>query len=143
VKTRALDRTRFVNYRGRADEFFRGMLDEAWAERYNAAALLGIHAAIALNDAVAIHQVGKRTADDQHLSAVRLLEIVCQGAGIDSRGAMRLGEIVSGKNDLAYSDRYVATDTDQVQRIRRNVERFFTWAYRNFGFLGPEPAQGG
>jgi len=52
-----LDRTRFVSYRDRAGEFFLGMNDEAELGRFNAAALLGIHAAIALTDAVVAHKV--------------------------------------------------------------------------------------
>jgi hypothetical protein len=143
MRTRVIDRTRFVGYRDRAGEFFLGMNEEAELGRFNAAALLGIHAAIALSDAVVAHKVGIRSADENHATAVRLLKDVCQVAGVDSGGAKRLGEIISRKNHVAYSDKYVAADTDEVQRVRRDVERFFTWAYRSFGSLRPEPIQGG
>ena len=143
MRTRALDRTRFVGYRDRAGEFFLGMNDEAELGRFNAAALLGIHAAIALSDAVVAHKVGSRAADENHAAAVRLLKDVCQTAGVDPGGAKRLGEIVSLKNRVAYGDRYAAADTDDLQRVRRDVERFFTWTYKNFGSLRPEPVQGG
>jgi len=143
MRTRVIDRTRFVSYRDRASEFFLGMNDEAELGRFNAAALLGIHAAIALTDAVVAHKVGRRAADERHDTAVRLLKDVCQTAGVDPGGAKRLGEIVSRKNHVAYGDRYAAADTDELQRVRRDVERFFTWAYRNFGSVRPEPIQGG
>ena len=94
MKTRALDRTRFVNYRGRADEFFHGMQDEAELERFGASALLGVHASIALADALTIHETGKRAADEQHKDAVELLAWVCSTKNVEEGGCGRLGRIL-------------------------------------------------
>jgi hypothetical protein len=143
VKTRALDRTRFVNYRGRADEFFHGMQDEAELERFGASALLGVHASIALADALTIHETGKRAADEQHKDAVRLLAWVCSTRNVEEGGCERLGRILAKKNEVAYSRRYVPADTNELKELRRNVEGFFGWAYKNFKHLGEKPTQEG
>ncbi len=142
MRTRALDRTRFVNYRGRASEFFDGMKDEADMERFNGAALLGIHAAIALTDAVVVHHVGTRAADEQHAEAVRLLKKVCCSVKVDTSGADRLSSILARKTAVAYDEHFIPTDSEDTKRIRLNVERFFTWAYKSFVFLSSESAQG-
>ena len=143
MRTRALDRARFVNYRNRADEFFHGMQDEAVLERFGASALLGVHASIALADAVTVHETGKRAADEQHKDAVKLLASVCSTRHIEEEGCGRLGRILAKKNEVAYSERFAPADTNELKELRRNVEGFFGWAYENFKHLGGKPTQEG
>jgi len=62
VKTVAIEKSLSVAYRNRASELFDAMKDEDDLKRHNAAALLGVHAAIALADALTILIAGKRAA---------------------------------------------------------------------------------
>ena len=143
MRTRALDRTRFVDYRGRANEFFAGMQSEAERARYNASALLGIHAAIALADAVAVHERGERAADDQHTEAARLIETISKKRGLDGDGHNRLRRILSRKNDVAYGEQFGAEDSNELKGVRLNVERFFLWAKRHFAYVNAGLHEGG
>lgn len=143
MKTRALERTRFANYRGRADEFFRGMKAEENEKRFNASALLGIHAAIALADTVSLAETGLRAADDQHTEAARLIESISKKRGLDGDGHNRLRRILSRKNDVAYGEQFVAADSTELKGVRLNVERFFLWAKHHFAYLSERPPEGG
>ncbi|MDI6735025.1 MAG: hypothetical protein QME42_02330 [bacterium] len=143
MKTKEFDRTRFLDYYKRADEFFEAMSDEIVFERYNASALLGIHASIALTDSLTIYENRKRAADEQHTDAVKLLKGICNTKGISEDGPNRLGKILSKKNLVAYGSRFRVMDTNESQSIRLNVERFFTWAYKNFEYLNRNFTQGG
>lgn len=136
MKTKKLDRVYFRNYHYRAEEFFKAMKDEKEFERYNASALLGIHASIALTDSLTIYEKGIRASDQQHIEAVRLLKDVCSEKGIGEVGPNRLGKVLSKKNFVAYGEHFRAVDTEELKGIRSNVERFFTWVYTNFGYLG-------
>lgn len=142
MKTKEFGRTRFLDYYKRADEFFKAMSDEIVFERYNASALLGIHASIALTDSLTIYESRKRAADEQHTDAVKLLKGICNTKGISKDGPNRLGKILSQKNLVAYGSRFRVMDTNELQSIRLNVERFFTWAYKNFEYLHRKFTQG-
>ncbi|MCK4351897.1 hypothetical protein KAW65_00635 [candidate division WOR-3 bacterium] len=135
MKTKGFNRTHFLDYYKRADEFFKAMSDEVNFGRYNASALLGIHASIALTDSLTIYESEKRASDEQHMDAVKLLKSVCNTKGISKDGPNRLGKILSKKSFIAYGERFRAMDTEKLKSIRLNVERFFTWAYRNFEYL--------
>lgn len=143
MKTKKVDRTHFLDYCKRADEFFEAMSDEAEFERYNASALLGIHASIALTDSLIIRESGKRAADEQHMDTVKLLKNVCNTKGISENGPNRLGKVLSEKNFIAYGEHFRTMDTNKLKNIRLDVERFFTWAYKNFEYLSKEFSEGG
>ena len=143
MKTKKFDRSRFLDYYKRADEFFNAMKDEKEFERYYASALLGIHASIALTDSLTIYESGKRATDTQHIDAVKLLNIVCKTRGINKDGPNRLGKILSKKNFVAYGKRFRSMDTNELNSIRLNVERLFVWAYKNFDYLGKKIREGG
>ena len=130
MKTVNVEKARFVGYRNRAREFFNTMNDEVDIRRYNAAALLGVHAAIALADAVTIREAGKRAADGTHSNA--LLKSVCSEVGVNGDGWTRLGAILARKNDVAYAGRYTSEDSPTLKLVRLNVERLFGWAQKNF-----------
>ncbi|MFH1562791.1 MAG: hypothetical protein ABIF11_05170 [Nitrospirota bacterium] len=135
MKIREFEKSRFLDYCNRADEFFKAMNDEIILERYNASALLGIHASIAIADSITIYESGKRSADEQHLEAVKFLKSICNTKGISEDGSNRLGKILSEKNFVAYGEHFRPMDDTKLQSIRLNVERFFSWAYKNFDYL--------
>ncbi len=139
VKIRSHDRTRYHDYRLRADEFFHGMNDEESAGRCTAAALLGIHASIALTDAVTVFARGDRAADERHADAVKLLRSVCNAQGVPESGTSKLTSILKLKNDVAYGERFRTAGSDELRNLLLNVRRFFTWAYEHFSDLGARP----
>ncbi len=141
MKIKKFNKDHFIDYYKRADEFFKAMSDEEEFERYNASALLGIHASIALTDSLTIYEKGKRAADEQHRDAVKLLKSVCNTKGISKDGPNRLGRILSKKNFVAYGEHFRAMDTDELKRIRLNVKGLFKWALKNFEYLGKSSTQ--
>ena len=136
MKTKKFNKSRFLDYHKRAEEFFNAMKDEEELERYNASVFLGIHASIALTDSLTIYEKGERAADEQHTYAVKLLKSVCNAKGINKNGPNRLGRILSKKNFVAYGEHFRAMDTDELKSIRLNVRRLFKWALKNFEYLG-------
>jgi hypothetical protein len=119
------------------------MKDEVEFRRYNAAALLGVHAAIALADALTIRQAGKRAADENHHDAIKLLKSLCSTGRVDGDGPKRLGDILARKSEVAYAERYTSEDSETLKAVRLNVERFFSWVQNNFANLWPRPREGG
>jgi hypothetical protein len=137
MKTRDIDREQFLNYYKRAGEFFLAMSNEEKEGRYNAAALLGIHAVISLTDALIIYEQGERSKDEQHEKVVKLLQEVCNKNRIkDDKGVNCLSRILAKKNYVAYDKHFSTDDNNKLKSIRSNVETFFAWAYSNFEFLG-------
>jgi len=143
IKTRGVDALRSANYRRRADEFFQAMKTEEEKARYNAAALLGVHASIALTDALTVREAGKRAADEEHREATKLLKTVCRQKKVADDGSERLGRILAHKTDIAYGEHFVAEDSDRLKAIRLNAERFFLWARRSFPHVWASPHEGG
>lgn len=142
MKTRKFEKNRFLDYCKRAEEFFKAMNDEVEFERYNASALLGIHASIAITDSITIYEGGKRSADEQHMEAVKFLKSICNAKGISEDGSNRLGKILSEKNFVAYGEHFKPVDDTKLQNIHLNVKRFFEWAYKNFEYLGKKSTGG-
>jgi hypothetical protein len=130
-----LPKLRFACYRNRADEFFSAMKDEVEFKRYNAAALLGVHAAIALADALTVRESGRRAADERHHDAVKLLKDVSGASRAEGDGWRRFGDILARKGEVAYAERYTTEDSEMLKSVRLNVERFFLWTQKNFADL--------
>ena len=73
------------------------MKDEAVFNRYNASALLGIHASISLTDSLIIFESGSRSSSEDHDDAVKLLKEICNRKGIDKEGIKKFKKILSKK----------------------------------------------
>ena len=80
---------------------------------------------------------------DRYRVAVRLLAGVCSTKKVEEKGCLRLARILARKNQVAYSERYVPADTNELKELRRNVEGFFDLAYSNFRHLGGKPTPEG
>ena len=143
MEAKKVDKIRFRDYYKRAEEFFEAMNDEVEFERYNASALLGIHASIALTDSLTIYESGERSTTEQHIDVIKLLKSICNKKGISKDGPNHLRKVLSKKNQVAYGKYFKTMDTNELKSIRLNVERFFAWAYRNFKHLYKETNKGG
>ena len=92
----------------------------------SAAALLYIHAAIALADAVAIHLSGFKSTSDQHQDAVALLRQIAEPSGGRDAAVRHLKRLIDEKSRIAYTGEVVTRK--QVDGLAIHAERFRTWA---------------
>lgn len=128
---RNLDPIRTGVFVRRADSFFNGMrllADDLRA--YDAAvALLAVHGAIALNDAILIALTRRRSSSEAHDRAVRELERTCkQMRVVNKSGIHHLGWLIANKTAISYADKRFG----RADETLAHAERFSTWAYNNF-----------
>lgn len=98
-------------------------------DAYDAAvALLAVHCAISLNDAVQIAATGKRSRYENHSQTLSDLEGICRANRIDIRGIAHLRWLLTKKTAISYGDRRF---TDAAL-ARDKAERFQSWAYSSF-----------
>jgi hypothetical protein len=129
----SVDRAKMLHHRSRSDGFLQAMrvLAVNLEAHGNAVALLAVHAAISLGDAVMLACTGRRSKDQDHLAAVDALRRLCASRGIDPAGLNHLSWLVARKTVFAYGDKRLDLN-DDVRRAQLNVERFATWAYKHF-----------
>jgi hypothetical protein len=90
-------------------------------EAYDAAvALLAVHCAISLNDAIQVGSTGKRSRYESHVQTVSDLERICRSNRIDTLGIVHLKWLLTNKTAISYGDRRF-TDTAVA---RDKAERF-------------------
>jgi hypothetical protein len=138
------DSIKATHYRDRAESFLRAMhllSDEGYvgaeiARFLPAAALLAVHAGIALCDAILVLKTGDRSKAQDHREAVAKLRDVCGRNRIDAAGTSHLSQLVAEKDYFAYGDRHV-TATD-IKSAVVQADRFADWVYRSFPELAIE-----
>jgi hypothetical protein len=135
-----VDRTQARHHLDRAESFRRAMIDlrdlADDLHRYGyAVALLAVHAAISVADAVLIAYTGRRSNDRDHRTALGALRELCGLRGADREGIRQLGWLLSRKTDFAYGDKRIDLTKD-VAHAKDSAERFFAWAYRQFPEIG-------
>jgi RNase H-fold protein (predicted Holliday junction resolvase) len=93
---------------------------------YSAAlALVSIHCAIALNDALLVKLTGKYDADQDHMTAIKRTKKHCSARKIETNGVRHLEELLRAKTRVSYSDE--RTTTEAASRLAVASERFETW----------------
>lgn len=122
-----------LHHRSRSEDFLQAMrvLAVDLEAHGNAVALLAVHAAISLGDAVMLACTGRRSKDQDHRAAVDALRRLCALRRIDTDGLNHLSWLVARKTHFAYGDKRLDPNED-VRRARLNVERFTAWAYKHF-----------
>jgi hypothetical protein len=94
-------------------------------------ALLAIHSAIALNDAIQMGLLGKQSKYENHAQTLRQLKRICGERKIqDVIGIRHLKWLLDNKTDVSYGLRRL--DPEFVKTARLNAERFNSWAYNMF-----------
>lgn len=124
-KTVDVEPGRAGEYWKRAEQNRDGMQSELTAKRWDAAALLAIHAAISAADAICIRREGVRNAGE-HGDAVDLLRRTVAEADGLKENVTRLDRLLARKSDTEYGDRLVTEA--RARDIAKNVERFLDWA---------------
>jgi hypothetical protein len=128
---RNLDPIRTAVFAQRASAFFDGM--KLFADdlpSYDAAvALLAVHGAIALNDAILIALTSKRSSAEAHDRAVNELQRACKVRSVGNKnGVQHLSWLIANKTAISYADQRFR----RADEARVHAERFFSWAYNNF-----------
>ena len=73
MKSRNVDKHKYMNYLSKADEFF-DIMNESFAKRkFNATVLNAIHCAISSADALTVFYKGLRHAGERHEDVIALL----------------------------------------------------------------------
>ena len=143
-----MDRSKAFHYRDRGESFLNLMkvgadpeIVEQWLERQliefeDGTALLAVHAAIAFGDAALVYLTGERSTAQNHPEAAEKLQRACARAKLDSKGISHLRWLTSHKDDIAYGDHRVSSDT--VKSAMVHAERFAAWLYETLPALGEE-----
>ena len=127
-----VDRAMARCHRDRAESFREGMslLADDLPSYGNAVALLAVHSAISIADAVLIACTGRRCNEPDHRSVLKPLRTLASSRRADPTGIGQLAWLVSRKTDFAYGDRSIL-DND-IANAKFKAERFLAWAYKNF-----------
>ena len=123
IKTATLERSLHTNYWQRTTELWESMKSNFLQEKWNAAVIDGVQAAISANDALTTAILGKRSISDNHMDAVWLFEQATQLAHPEQQN--RLRNILSLKSHVEYGPSLVKPK--EGQRVVQEVERFLMW----------------
>ena len=123
MKSRNVDKHKYMNYLSKADEFF-DIMNESFAKRkFNATVLNAIHCAISSADALTVFYKGIRHAGERHEDVIALLNSL-ELPDIQSKNRQLL-DLLRIKNSAEYEEKLM-TETNALDSIK-NAERFFKW----------------
>ena len=108
----------------KADQFLEEARAALESERYDAALLNAIHAAISGTDAVAVALVGRRSTDPDHQRAVDLLEEAAASAPEIRTRSRQVRALLARKNTVEYESRPASSRDarDGVEQAGRVVD---------------------
>lgn len=128
-----LDPVATRQYIEKADHFLQTMKLAALelAPYRTSIALLAVHSAISLNDAIACGLTAKRSDEQDHLSAVKRLESISRKHRIQNlNGVGHFRWLLTQKTRIAYGPERL--DDALVLMSVDKAERFHSWAYNYF-----------
>jgi HEPN domain-containing protein len=127
-KKTAVSRIEARLYLSKAEQFIEQARVAFDAERYDAAQLDAIHAAISGADAVTVALVGRRSTDPDHQRAADLLEEAAASSPEVRERSRQLRALLARKNAVEYESRRASAKEgrDAVERAGRLVD----WARR-------------
>jgi hypothetical protein len=95
----------------------------------SATALLSVHSAIALNDALLTVWRGKPLKGEDHRGAVRATEAECKARKLATAGVRHLGDLVRSKSEVSYGDKVVTHE--KAEALAEAAKRFEAWTFKN------------
>lgn len=127
-----VDRVMMAHHRSRAESFLSGMkfLSDDLTTYAAAVALLAVHGAISLADAVLIGYQGRRSREQDHRTAAIFLEKLCNSRRADRSGLKHLIWLLARKTDFSYGEQRF--NQSEVKSAVLTAERFQAWIYRTF-----------
>jgi len=130
ITTRKIERTKYVVYLKKAEEFYYTMLEAKNEKRWNAVGLNAIHCAISACDAVLVFHLGLRSSGDDHSDAADLLSTVSNIQDIEQK-SKTLANILSKKNLVEYEDRDFLEN--EAETLIKLTTKFFDWVKSKIG----------
>jgi len=97
-------------------------------EHTSQAAGNAIHAVIAANDALCLHQLGERPGGESHSEAAQFLQRACSGTRWEQEAAQKAGQytrIIREKNAVEYEGRSIGAEAADL--IVKRAKRFLDW----------------
>lgn len=125
-KTTATRRTEARLYLSKAEQFLEQARVALGAERFDAALLNAIHAAISGGDAVTVALAGRRSTDPDHQRSVDLLEEAAASTPEIRERSRQLRTLLARKNTVEYESR-PASARDARVGVER-ATRIVDWA---------------
>jgi uncharacterized protein (UPF0332 family) len=123
MKTRNVDKHKYINYLKKADEFFEIMKGSFAKRKFNATVLNAIHCAMSSADALTVFYKGVRHAGERHEDVVSLLNTL--GLPDMQSKNRQLLDLLRIKNSAEYEEKLM-TETNASDSIK-NAERFSKW----------------
>ena len=124
-KTVELDKSQYLNYQKKAEEFYRTMLHAEKSGHWNAVGLNAVHCAISICDALLVKFRGVRSIGDDHMMVVNVIRQNLNIKDINTK-LNTLRRILAKKSLIEY-DNIIFTKSD-AQDIMKQTERFYLWA---------------
>ena len=118
------EKSTYINYFIKGEEFCRNMEDCLLKKEYDTAALCGIHGVISLLDALLVFSFGYVSASFNHEDAVILMSDLVNLPEVKQQSKHVL-EVLRYKSKVEYLD-CLATEK-QALSIQKNASRFYDW----------------
>jgi HEPN domain-containing protein len=117
-----VNRAQATNYLRKAEQHLAESLEALSAKRWDTAALLAIHAALAAVDAACVASGGVRSASQTHANQPRLIHQLLPDNEAARRAAAQLEALIERKHTVEYESRRcrqedAETSTKQAQRV--------------------------
>lgn len=125
LKTTTVSRTEYLNYLGKAKQFYSTMLTCLQDHEWDTILLLGVHAAISITDALLIFQVGQRSISKAHQDVIYLLLQSLPDKEDVRQNSNRLSQILNEKHSIEYESRRFTEK--EARDFVKKVERYFVW----------------
>ena len=125
IKIVEIDRTQYMNYQKKSEEFYMSMLQAEKTERWNAVGLNAVHCAISIADALLVKFSGTRSISSNHMVVVDLLKQNLNIKDIDNK-LNALLRILAKKSLIEYDS--VPFSKSDASDIAKQAERFYLWA---------------
>lgn len=119
-----VDKSQYLNYLKKAEEFYISMVKAEKSEHWNAVGLNAVHCAISISDALLVKFSGIRSIETDHMLVVDIIKQNLKLKDIDEKvGTLR--RILAKKSLIEY-DNKVFTKRDAID-IMKQAERFYLW----------------
>ena len=118
LKTRAVQKSLYINYIKRSVECLHTAKDALSKDAWNSVAICCIHSAIAACDAMCIYFLGKRHSGEDHNRAVSLFKQIKTEDNLHIKNAKRLSQLLRIKNMAEYEARLVhQSEAEKILKI--------------------------
>jgi len=123
-KTTSVQKSEYINYLKKAEEFLSTVEDSLIKGRWNSAGLNAIHSAISSADALLVCFHGIRSTGPKHDDIIRLLSSLIRHRDIE-QNINHLRKLIAMKNVVEYEQRLIS-QTEAIS-LSKHAERFLNW----------------